>query len=58
MLDLLGKGPLMDLRLVLGFLHAGHLHRAGHVDLGVEVADVGAYRLVLHLPHVLAVMTS
>ena len=48
-----GEGPLVDLRLDLCLRDAGHLRQAGHVDLVVEVADVGDDRLVLHLLHVL-----
>ena len=39
--------------LISVFWMPGTLAEAGHVDLVVEVADVGHDRLVLHLRHVL-----
>ncbi len=39
--------------LISVFVHAGELGEPGHVDLVVEVADVGDDRLVLHPLHVL-----
>src|SRR5579859_3891157 len=47
-----GEGPLVDLRLDDGPVHAGGPGQAGHVDLVVEVADVAHDGLVLHLAHV------
>ncbi len=43
----------MDLRLDLGLLHPRDLGQTGHVDLVVEVPDVGHDRLVLHALHLL-----
>ena len=48
-----GEHPLVDLRLDVDPLDALELREAGHVDLGVEVADVADDRVVLHLRHVL-----
>src|SRR5690606_31134514 len=47
-----GEAPLVHLRLDLDLLDAGDLGEPGHVDLVVEVPDVGHDRLVLHPAHV------
>ena len=47
-----GEDPLVDLRLDVHPLDARVLREPGHVDLGVEVADVADDRVVLHPRHV------
>src|SRR6185503_14890718 len=49
----IGEHPLVILRLDVDLLDALPLAQASHVDLVVEVTDVGDDRLVLHLRHVL-----
>ena len=46
-----GEHPLVDLWLHVAPLDAGQLREPGHVDLGVEVADVADDRVVLHARH-------
>ena len=48
-----GQTPLVHLRLDLDALGAGDRREAGHVDLVVEVADVGDDREVLEAEQVL-----